>query len=558
EKKDDQNLWLVTVHDVTVEDQLHSKYHHELKEKEELIEELEAAKWELESYNKNLEMIISERTKELRDSNSTLHAMMDSLGQGFLIIDADGICGSIYTKSCARILEEEPEGKPLWDVLDLKNEDAEQVKLWVSAVFQEALPFESLEELGPKVYNHSESKHITLDFFPIRDPDEQVQNIVMVATDKTAEVTANIAMEKEKQHSQMVLKVVRNKEQFSTFLNSIEAKINNIVKFTRRSDEEFNVDEILRYLHTFEGECGVFSVHTLGYRARRCQEVLSPLKSVWAEDLRVVRGEFNVEVAELTRDFEEFIRENQKTFQKVGIFDSRKIEIKKEAIENFYSYISAKDLSKDLIEKFEYEFIKEPVRSFIKHYEDVIQTVAAKQDKKVSPLEYIGCDERIRGDYLRPFFDVLVHAFRNAVDHGIESPEERVQQGKKPMGNVSVEFSEMKIDGKNAMKFVVRDDGRGIDPEQLKGKVKMFHPELDVNQLSDHEIIQNIFEPGFTSKDSVEEFSGRGVGMDAIKNLVESMGGDVMITSIVGQGSTLSVIIPIKNKTNNDQIRRAS
>lgn len=500
----------------------------------------------LQEYSKSLEDKIEKGTCEIRRTSKLLHAMLDSLGQGFIVIDSDGKCSDIYTKSCLDMLEVDPKGKHLAEILSLKDSKAEEINLWLNTLFQESLPFDSLKELGPMNFAHSKSREIFLDFYPIRAEDNSIQNIVMVATDKTSELKAQAEMEREKKYSQMILKLVKNREQFTQFLSQLEPKINVLVKFTKAEDKDFSVPKILRFLHTIEGEAGMFNIEVIREYARRAQQVLEPLKTGWAEDFESIRGEFNVEVAKMAYGFENFIRKNSKTFRSLGVFGVRKIEVDESRLNIFFEQLKQSNVPKPILDQFLSDFIYQPVRYYLSHYEDLVKSVAGKQGKEIPNVEFVDCDIKVDGRRFNKVFNSLVHVFRNAVDHGIEPPEERLSLGKPMAGTVSIECSTFFMD-KKYLQIAVRDDGRGIDADLIKNKLDQKGFDVNYSAMSDYDLTQSLFMPGFSSMDEIGEFSGRGIGMDAVKKEVEAIGGEVSFKSLPGAGSTLTIVIPFES-----------
>jgi chemosensory pili system protein ChpA (sensor histidine kinase/response regulator) len=129
---------------------------------------------------------------------------------------------------------------------------------------------------------------------------------------------------------------------------------------------------------------------------------------------------------------------------------------------------------------------------------------------------------------------------RNALDHGIESPDERVVAGKQMTGRITVDVS------KEGSDYVVTlaDDGRGIDPDMMREVAFEKGLDLDVAGLTDEEAQRLIFHKGFSTAAELSEISGRGVGMDIVFSELQQIGGDIDITSEVGQGTTFKIRIP--------------
>ncbi len=138
--------------------------------------------------------------------------------------------------------------------------------------------------------------------------------------------------------------------------------------------------------------------------------------------------------------------------------------------------------------------------------------------------------------------DALVHMLRNAVDHGIESGEQRSLLGKPETGHITLRA---RADG-DMLHVEVEDDGRGIDPGRLREVAvqKRLLSETQAAALSEREAMELIFRPGFSTRDEVSETSGRGVGMDVVKKKVEGLGGSVALASRIGRSTTVSLRLP--------------
>jgi two-component system chemotaxis sensor kinase CheA len=137
--------------------------------------------------------------------------------------------------------------------------------------------------------------------------------------------------------------------------------------------------------------------------------------------------------------------------------------------------------------------------------------------------------------------DPLVHIVRNAIDHGLEMPDERTSTGKPREGSVTIRAFHQ---GNNLVIEVV-DDGKGIDPKRLIRKATEKGLIREDQSLTEQEAINLIFHPGFSTKDQVSEISGRGVGLDVVKTNVERLGGNVQLESEVGAGSVFRIMLPL-------------
>ena len=147
----------------------------------------------------------------------------------------------------------------------------------------------------------------------------------------------------------------------------------------------------------------------------------------------------------------------------------------------------------------------------------------------------------------KPLISSLIHAFRNAVDHGIENSTERKNAKKKSVGKIEVNFKTKTVEGEKWILIKIEDDGRGIDPKIIgplavdKGVLK----EEELKKLKSEEIIQLVIAAGFSSKEEATDMSGRGVGIDAIKFEAERLKGKAWVESDLGQGTKLFIEVPL-------------
>jgi two-component system chemotaxis sensor kinase CheA len=170
----------------------------------------------------------------------------------------------------------------------------------------------------------------------------------------------------------------------------------------------------------------------------------------------------------------------------------------------------------------------------------VVRDITAKIGKKVQLLTE-GEDTELDRSIVEEISDPLVHMVRNSIDHGVEMPEARIACGKPELGTVWLKAYHQ---GGNIV-IEIRDDGKGLDRAAIlaKGREKgLVGPD---DQLSDSEIFNLVFAPGFSTAAKVTELSGRGVGMDVVRRNIEKLRGKVEIQSKPGEGATFSIFLPL-------------
>ncbi|UXP31097.1 chemotaxis protein CheA [Reichenbachiella agarivorans] len=171
----------------------------------------------------------------------------------------------------------------------------------------------------------------------------------------------------------------------------------------------------------------------------------------------------------------------------------------------------------------------------------IVRDVAHIENKNVD-LVIKGTDVEIDRNILKIMSDSMIHLVRNAVSHGIESAENRKAKGKKKSGKITLNARYER----DSVVIEVSDDGNGIDANVIRKKAieKGLVKKEVAEKLSENEVIMFIFEPGFSNAEKITEISGRGVGMDVVKRATESIGGQISVNTVVGQGSTINLILP--------------
>ena len=181
-----------------------------------------------------------------------------------------------------------------------------------------------------------------------------------------------------------------------------------------------------------------------------------------------------------------------------------------------------------------------PIEPMFKKMIRLVRDVSVKSKKEVN-LILKGGDTEVDKNLIENLSDPLVHILRNAVDHGIEIPEDRLASGKQPEGQLILEA--MHANGEVWIR--VHDDGKGLDREKILEKAIKNGIADEHTEYSDEEVFDFIFKPGFSTAEKVTNISGRGVGMDVVRTQIEAMKGSVNIQSIKGSGSIFTLRIPL-------------
>ncbi len=184
----------------------------------------------------------------------------------------------------------------------------------------------------------------------------------------------------------------------------------------------------------------------------------------------------------------------------------------------------------------------QPIGIVFNKFPRIVRDLARALNKKVK-LFLEGTETELDRSIIESIKDPLTHLVRNAIDHGIEPPDIRVQVGKPPEGKLVLRAYQ---EGGQVI-IEIEDDGKGIDIEKIRKKAieKGFLTPEQAQAASEKELLALIFKPGFSTADKVTQVSGRGVGMDVVKTNIEKLGGSIEINTVLGKGTTVRIKIPL-------------
>jgi chemotaxis family two-component system sensor histidine kinase/response regulator PixL len=183
-----------------------------------------------------------------------------------------------------------------------------------------------------------------------------------------------------------------------------------------------------------------------------------------------------------------------------------------------------------------------PLENVLNHFPRALRDLSTQYQKPVS-LEMKGTDILVDKGILEKLHDPLLHLIRNAFDHGVELPELRRQQGKSPTGNITIHAAHQG----NRTLIEISDDGQGLDLMKIAQRAvdKGWLSMAQLSQIDQEQLLNYIFEPGFSTADQVSELSGRGVGLDVVRSQLEAIKGTVLVDSSPGKGTTFTLSLPL-------------
>lgn len=510
-----------------------------------------------QNYEDNLE--ISERnitlsSAELVRANRSIRSMVNSLGQGFLVFDKTGICGPIYSKACESLLEKAPSGKHISVVLGLDEAQRRTMDSLLRLVFSDkhAMSFDEIMEFAPRAYAHSQGVHVQLAYKADAAENGRVDRIVLVATDVSEQVRAQEVAERRKAQFDALERILLDRQSFGTF-------IRRLYELTKVLDEQgYHVawEALQREVHTLKGGAGLFRLNSL---AGLLHDVETDIKPFLSQNPFAVpeKGDACFSVLHRHRDIVlgeiDEISTHLQTILGVDVAEiDEESNSNKRNLYSFADYLGQRGLM-DIRQEYIRRICAQSLIAYLRRFDLVVGDLASRLNKKVRPIQFLGQDVPVVIDLYRNFFDSMVHVFRNIVDHGIERPDLRREEGKDPFGSITIRTELYDAAGRGlSLRMEIADDGAGMDVSLLRKKMASLCPNGNWSARSDREVLDNLLIQSVSSCDVASLYSGRGVGICSVNAEVAQLGGVMSLSSLEGKGTLVLIELPYLLETRAD------
>jgi signal transduction histidine kinase/HAMP domain-containing protein len=476
---------------------------------------------ELEEKNRSLTVMNDQLEVKVQERTATIKMILDHVKTGFLLIDRNFTILEGYTRSCEDLLNSNQiQAKKLSAALNLQGEVEKHFQLSLLQVFEDEMPESVTLGQIPKTFVIGD-RTISLEGSTIRDATGHISKILFTIVD----VTLLKSIELENQINRSIVNIMQNMNSFRDFIQDSRDRLKNCYT----AIETGNMVLLRRDLHTLKGNSAAFGI----------RQVADLIHST--EDKENIVPEYLTGIEESLR---EFLDKHYSLLRlKFDAENRRLISIDEHFLDEIERDISKLDSGRELkdhVNQWLSEMRKDTVESMLGPISTYVQKLAAQRG---IDMDFIieGGDIRMGRDEAADIFQNLVHLFRNAVDHGLEPSFER---GDKPeRARLALKITT------ESHHYVIRveDDGRGIDAQRVLKKA------LDMGiitseaaaRLSHEEILQLIFNEGLSTAETITDISGRGVGMKAVKDAIESTGGQIHIQSQVGVGTQFLLRVPM-------------
>jgi len=444
--------------------------------------------------------------------NGEMRRVLDAVSQGLVVVDIDGRIGEERSRRVDEWFATPAAGTELWSMLPaLSEREQEALRLGWQQLAEDFLPAEILLLQLP-TRMHCGTRVLDLAYEPIPEAGQSCARVLVVVSDVTLLVEAERKEEAQKDILRILGRSLRDRSAVIDFLNEADALVEAVVK----TDD---LVELKRKLHTLKGNCALQGMQSI---ATLCHAMESRIEDEGR--LQPADGvKLSTAWASIRSEIDKFVSSKQGV-----VVDDAEIA---DTIREILSDQPRKAIASRLA-----SWTLAPVQDALSLLGDRAEALADRLGKgaiKVA-LEHDGT--RLDREAFGPVFSALVHAVRNAVDHGIEEPEERTQAQKSAQPTLTLSARHV---GKEFV-IEVADDGRGISWARIADKLRA----LGLPAATHEQLVEGLFLDGLSTAEAVTEVSGRGVGMAALREVVLSLKGKIEVVSDQGQGTRLTCRFP--------------
>jgi HAMP domain-containing protein/signal transduction histidine kinase len=563
----------------------------------------------LNAYNQELKDRVFKATMDLSGINKEYRDIMDNIDLGIMTIDKDMNINNQYSKKIYDIFGDIDICKHGITELLFGTENSIEkniLELWLKEIIEKNIkdascytqPFTQVEISSVK-NQKSELKYIELFFYPIyEDVDEEldekvVSKIMVIIKDITKQKMIECEMTKKEQDykeniSQIIEIVGTDEEIFEAFIMECRELLinfeNNLMELDSMLINEISGNDMLkkkeqvivdlsRNMHIIKGNARTFKLHKIANVAHDIESIFCEVKKGNKE----VTGELIDDVLIHKDKVLVYFEEIKDIYNKISRNKNSNTEVIKKALDD--SYIRVKVNEVDILE----EILSEAMDFIMTHAKDgenynemiiisrvleqtkdlignirkidikrlfqriprIVHDLSMQLNKKVSVI-INDFSYEIDKNLFEKISDPVIQIIRNSVYHGIETPEVRKIYGKSPIGQISIAG---RIEENNIV-IEISDDGKGLNNNIIKAKALQIGliDKENAENMSKDDVLKLLFLPGFTTVENPDDVSGRGVGMDLIKSIIEDLGGTVKLDSEFNKGLVITLSVPVLSK----------
>ncbi|QGZ93419.1 cytochrome b/b6 domain-containing protein [Terricaulis silvestris] len=486
------------------------------------------------------EVLLSRDAFAAQRARAAVHILFDNAEEGFLTVDAGLTVGPQYSAACEGILGEPPAGRSIVELLcGTSPEAAEGIRATMESVFKGSSEFarDLKLELLPKEFERG-GKFIRANYKFLT----QTGALMLILTDASETTLLAREVERERRRLEMIVLGFTEGEAFAGLVNEYRRFLDvELSELIARVDEDAIRSEFARKLHTFKGLLAQFSFPLSPACIHEVETRLAANASLSAASASELLGLDGLE-AVFEQDLASVSDLLGPGFDAPGgrvLVPQHQVRAMEQLARAALAGASgAASTPMNLLLRTLASLGTFNAKSALGLHSRGAPALAMRLGKELEPIFVEGDDVPLSPERYGPFLRSLVHVFRNAVDHGIETPDVRLGAGKQSAGSIRCVVH----DGGDVLKIHVADDGGGIDRAVLVGKlIAKGENKTDVERLALSELV---FREGLSSREAADHVSGRGVGLSAVKAEMDRIGGTIVVETELGLGTAFTFILP--------------
>lgn len=460
----------------------------------------------------------------VEERDRSLKSLLDLSGQGFLTFNSDFVVQPEYSKECESILGGGIAGRRIDEMLypdpGNRQQFSDGLQLYFTGRSKPEVIFDLLDhELGIG------DKAVKIEYRAVSEG-----SVMTVLTDVTEERRLREASRRENEKWNLLLKVISNKSVFASMDREAENLLDEL------KSERDGYENLVRNLHTFKADAGFLGFVKTQGAAHRLEDYISDGIALGQALAPAERS------SELRQAYEEERGVVSGTLGGDWATDLHTIELPKSDLMMIESHIRMNCPDQPILETIG-ELRRKPLSEMLGRYPQMVADLAGRMGKRIEPVALVGADGiSVVADDFEELVGTFSHIIRNMVDHGIEPPRDREALGKSPTGKIDISVAETE----GEIVFTFSDDGRGINVPEVRRRAEELGLVGKDADIESSELVAYIFNDGFSTSTTVNQISGRGVGLSAVREAVQMMGGRIRVQTTKDIGTIFAVAVPAR------------
>jgi two-component system, chemotaxis family, sensor kinase CheA len=462
-----------------------------------------------------LERLVRERTGELDARNAAMKLVLDNVEQGFLTADLDGALGRERSRALDEWFGAPGDDDSIASFFGRVFPGSEGAfRIGWDALREEWMPLELRLDQLPRQLSR-EGRHFAFGYKPI-GTGEELNSLLVVVTDQTAVVEQRLAEEAERELLQSVRWLLRDRSGFEAFLSEADDLVKAVEGETDRRVRA-------RVIHTLKGNAALFGFASI---TRVCHEVEETMVDTQEDASPGERARITGAWSRLRERITPFVQGRS----------AERMEVSRSDYERALDHIKAR-VRHSHISTLLHTWDLEPTEGRLRRLADYAEGLAERLGKGPISVRVAANDVRLDPAEWAGFWQTIVHVVRNAVDHGLETHEERAAQQKSDEGALVLST---RVD-QGTLTVTIRDNGRGVDWSAVRAAARRVGVAADNEQDLEHAL----FADALSTASEASTTSGRGVGLSAVRQYCDETGGQITLSSTPHEGTTFTFSWPI-------------